>query len=150
MNAGSAIRGVSEGSPQEAWETLQCNESAVLVDVRSHAEWTFVGVPDLESLGRRALFVEWADFPHMSVNPRFAETVTDSLGPDIPGKLFFLCRSGTRSLHAAEAVAGLLERRGVRAECVNVAEGFEGDMNEEGHRGRLNGWKFRGLAWRQS
>jgi len=150
MNAGGAIRCVSEVSTQEAWEELQGDEGAALVDVRSRAEWTFVGIPDLESLGRSALFVEWTDFPRKSVNPRFAETVADKLGPDTPGKLFFICRSGSRSLLAAQAVSDLLESRGIRAECVNVAEGFEGDLNTDGHRGQLNGWKFRGLAWRQS
>ncbi len=150
MGAGRVARRVSEALPRETWDTLESDESAVLVDVRSRAEWVLVGIPDLTPLGRSALFVEWAGFPDMSVNPRFAETVVNSLGPTIPDKLFFLCRSGARSLCAAEAVAGLLAHRGIVADCINVAGGFEGDLDADRRRGRINGWKARGMAWRQS
>ncbi len=150
MSTGSVARRVFEALPQEVWDTLESDGKAVLMDVRSRAEWSFVGIPDLTALGRSALLVEWAGFPDMSVNPQFAEQVVDRLGPEIPRRLFFLCRSGVRSLSAAEAVADLLASRGVGGECINVAEGFEGDLDGEGHRGRLNGWKVRGLAWRQS
>ena len=149
MSTGAAPR-VSELLPDETWTTLEQDQSAMLIDVRTQAEWGFVGVPDLESLGRSAIFVEWARYPDMSINPHFVETVIEKLGPEIPDKLFFLCRSGVRSLRAADAVAGALADKGISVDCINIAEGFEGDLDVEGHRGRLNGWKVRGLAWRQS
>jgi rhodanese-related sulfurtransferase len=140
---------VGEVSPTEAWELLE-GQDAVLVDVRTHAEWTFVGVPDLSGLTRPLLTVEWASFPGMSKNPRFVAQVLEELGKDVPSTLLFICRSGARSLNAAQAVAAHLASEGRAATCLNVAEGFEGDLSAMGQRGDHNGWKARGLAWRQS
>ena len=141
---------VGEVSPTDAWGILVEESAARLIDVRTRAEWGFVGVPDLEGAGQRPHFVEWARFPDMSLNPRFAEEVMEALGEVPGGPLLFLCRSGARSLRAAEAVATHLAENGVEVDCINVAEGFEGDLDPTGHRGSLNGWKARGLAWRQS
>ena len=139
-----------EVSPTEAWDVLNRDASARLIDVRTRAEWGFVGVPDLEEAGQKPLLVEWASFPDMSLNPRFAEEVMEALG-DVPkGPLLFLCRSGVRSLRAAEVVAAHLAEDGVEVDCINIAEGFEGDLGPTGHRGTINGWKVRGLAWCQS
>jgi len=149
MSSGNSPR-VSEALPHETWNMLEHDQSAALIDVRTQAEWGFVGVPDLEKLGRSVIFVEWAGFPGMSVNPRFAQMVLEELGEDIPARLFFICRSGVRSLRAAEAVADALSEKGIMVDCINVAEGFEGDLDANRHRGQLNGWKLRGLAWRQS
>ncbi|MBI1495278.1 rhodanese-like domain-containing protein [Halocynthiibacter styelae] len=137
-------------SPQDAWELLKNETSCKFIDVRTRAEWGFVGVPDLRDLNQETIFVEWASFPSMSANPHFGEQVLEALNGEIPDKLLFLCRSGVRSLHAARAVADLLSGCGKPVQCINVAEGFEGDLNAEGQRGQLNGWKLRGLAWRQS
>ena len=142
---------VGEATPPDVWHALSKNENAVLVDVRTRAEWTFVGVPNLASINRPLVLCEWASYPGMSPNPNFAETVLDEIGAPMAGRsIFFLCRSGVRSLHAAHAVAAALAERGQSADCINVREGFEGDLDAEGHRGNQNGWKHRGLAWRQS
>ena len=150
MGTDSGVR-VGEISPDEAWRMLQtAGPECRLVDVRTRAEWGFVGVPDLEELDDQTIFVEWASFPDMSTNARFAAEVKDALGETVPKSLLFLCRSGARSLRAAYAVAALYSSEGATVDCINVAEGFEGDLDGEGHRGRKNGWKARGLAWRQS
>ena len=141
---------VGELTPDEAWKILVENSAARLIDVRTRAEWGFVGVPDLEEAGHQPLFVEWSSFPDMSLNPRFAEEVMEALGASPQGPLLFLCRSGARSLKAAEAVAAHLGGTGDGVDFLNVAEGFEGDLDPTGHRGSHNGWKARGLAWRQS
>lgn len=141
---------VGEVNPRDAWELLQASELSVLVDVRTHAEWSFVGVPDIGETGRSLILCEWSSFPSMSVNPDFAETVLKEVGDPLPETFLFLCRSGARSLKAAYAVADALAARGLAAACLNVAEGFEGDLDAEGHRAVRNGWKARGLAWRQS
>ena len=137
-------------TPTDAWEILATEKDARLVDVRTTAEWGFVGVPDLSELGHSVICVEWAGFPGMLINPRFVEAVMEELGNEGPGKILFLCRSGVRSLSAAQAVATQFAQDGKVVECLNVVEGFEGDLDSFGHRGRLNGWKLRGLAWRQS
>ena len=92
------------------WSALQGNPRSQLVDVRTRAEWTYVGIPDLGSLGKRAVLVEWQTFPDQSVDPRFAERLANelqALGVQADDDLFFICRSGSRSLAAAELLAGL-------------------------------------------
>jgi len=149
MSTGKSPR-IGEVLPTDAWAILGSEINAQLVDVRTQAEWGFVGVPDVSELGHTLIRVEWAGFPGMSANPRFAEAVMEELGDKEPGILLFICRSGVRSLRAAEAVAEHLSAKGVSVQCLNVAEGFEGDLDQYGHRGNHNGWKHRGLAWRQS
>ncbi|QMU57937.1 MAG: rhodanese-like domain-containing protein [Boseongicola sp.] len=148
MSTGSDPR-IGEVNPDEAWELLG-RKSVRIIDVRTQAEWGYVGVPDLMEVGHDLLFVEWASFPNMSRNPRFVQEVMEALGNEVPETLMFICRSGVRSLWAASAFADHLDEIGVTAKCLNVAEGFEGDLDPQGHRGNLNGWKTRGLAWRQS
>ena len=141
---------IGEVLPTDAWDILKAEKSARLIDVRTQAEWNFVGKPDLSGLGHTTLCVEWVSFPGMSKNLHFVESVLEDIGDGTPGKLLFLCRSGVRSLHAARAVTAWFSEQGVSVKCLNVAEGFEGDLNDEGKRGIRNGWKHRGLAWRQS
>lgn len=141
---------VGEVNPDEAWQLISNDKSARLIDVRTRAEWGFVGVPDLREVEQEPLLIEWSTFPGMSVNPRFAAEVAEALGTGAPGPLLFLCRSGQRSLRAAQAVADHYAQQGVAVTCLNVAEGFEGNVDASGHRGSQNGWKARGLAWRQS
>jgi rhodanese-related sulfurtransferase len=141
---------VGELSPADAWDILATDSNARIVDVRTTAEWGFVGVPDVSEIGHAVICIEWSQYPGMSVNPNFVEAVKHARGIEGPGTMLFLCRSGVRSLHAARAFAAYSAENGVAVECINVAEGFEGDLDSDGHRGRLNGWKLRGLAWRQS
>ena len=149
MNSGSGPR-VGEILPTDAWTILETEPNARLVDVRTQAEWAFVGVPDLSELDQAPICVEWVQLPGMSENPRFADAVIEALGDTEPSKLLFICRSGARSRRAAEAMAARFAKSNVVTECLNVAEGFEGDLNQKGRRGFQSGWKHRGLAWRQS
>lgn len=148
MRAGRSI--ADEVDPVAAYRLLESDSSAALVDVRTRAEWAFVGVPDVSATGRPLWLVEWARFPAMTQNAAFLEELAGQTGGDVPERLLFLCRSGARSMAAAQAVAAALAARGVETRCTNVAEGFEGDLDAEGHRGRISGWKARGLPWRQS
>lgn len=141
---------IGEVNPADAWEILQSDPKAQLIDVRTTAEWGFVGVPDVSDLGKSLVCVEWAQYPDMSRNPRFEQSVQEHLGSEVPGPLLFVCRSGARSLKAAQAITTHYLALGHAVECLNVAEGFEGDLDEQSHRGSRNGWKSRGLAWRQS
>ena len=123
-------------TPEEAFVLLQQLPGAVLVDVRTQAEWTFVGgVAD-------AVQIEWKSFPGMQPNPAFIT----QLQAQVPGQahVLFLCRSGARSHDAAVAAtaAGF-------SHCYNILEGFEGDRDAHGHRGALNGWQAAGLPWQQ-
>lgn len=130
-------------TPPEAWDVLQQEPEAVLVDVRSEAEWMFVGLPDVTGLGKKLVTVSWNHWPGGARNPRFLEELTEA-GVTGEGPVLFICRSGARSKAAAVAAteAGI-------APSYNVSEGFEGDLDEAGHRGG-NGWRAHGLPWRQS
>lgn len=129
-------------TPREAHAAVTGTDDAVLVDVRTTAEWTYVGVPDLSSSGREVAFVEWSRFPGGAVNDRFLdELAAHGVRPGRP--VYFLCRSGVRSVAAAEAAtaAGL-------GPAYNVLEGFEGPVDAAGHRS-VSGWRNDGLPWRQ-
>ena len=141
---------VTEVLPHEAWEGLKSEPNTVLVDVRTKAEWSYVGYPSLDDLSKETIRVEWLAFPEMSVNPEFTGELFSRFGDRFPDKIFFICRSGVRSLDAAEYVSDVLREIGRKTVCVNVEEGFEGDLNDEKHRGTLNGWKKSGLPWRQT
>ena len=132
-------------SAEDAWTLLKSDPKAVLVDVRTKAEWNFVGLPDLSPLGRDVALVEWQMFPTMQVNPGFVADTVAAAGPDKTAPVLFLCRSGARSRSAAIA----LTQAGY-SKAYNVAGGFEGDLDGERHRGTRNGWKAAGLPWKQS
>lgn len=139
---------VDEVDVQSAWDRLASDPHAVLVDVRTKAEWAFVGIPDLSPLGKRALLMEWQTFPDQSVDRQFAERLEAELSQLDSSRdthMFFICRSGSRSLAAAQAMAAA----GFRA-CHNVAGGFEGPLDRDRHRGAVEGWKAIGLPWIQS
>jgi rhodanese-related sulfurtransferase len=141
-----AVTPIAELAPRDAWKMLSETDGARLIDVRSAAEWAFVGAPDLSALGQEVLRVEWQRWPGMAPNPDFLAALDAGLG-DASGPFVFLCRSGARSLAAARALA---QARGDATLCMNLTGGFEGDLDAEGHRGQKNGWKVSGLPWRQS
>lgn len=141
---------VDELTPPEALAALAANHDSALVDVRTRAEWTFTGMPDLSAFGKDVLAVEWVSFPSMAPNPRFYDEVLTTAGGSLPDRLLFICRSGARSMAAARAVSAESAARGRPIHCTNVAEGFEGDLDSRHHRGARNGWKVHGLPWRQT
>jgi rhodanese-related sulfurtransferase len=102
---------------------------------------------DLSSIGKQPILIEWQTFPDSRVDPGFAERLTkilDEAGVGRQSELFFICRSGARSKAAGQAMiaAGF-------AACRNVADGFEGPLDADRHRGRTAGWKAAGLPWAQ-
>jgi rhodanese-related sulfurtransferase len=134
-------------SVEETWTRLAGQRDAWLVDVRTMAELAFVGVPDLSSLGKPLFRVEWQHFPENRTNPAFVPQLDEQLqrgGVGRNDEILFICRSGGRSLMAARAMAAAGYTR-----CRNVTHGFEGPLDPQRHRGRLQGWKARGLAWSQ-
>ena len=122
-------------SPELAWAWVQSGE-AVLVDVRTDAERAWVGfVPGAQALA-------WKQWPGMAMNPEFDAGI-QALGAG-GRKLVLLCRSGVRSVAAAQRATEL----GLQA--YNILEGFEGDADAQAQRGRKGGWRLRGLPWQQN
>jgi rhodanese-related sulfurtransferase len=127
-------------TPSEAFERLNADPKAVVLDVRTVPEWVYVGVPAVDRLVR----VSWQIFPTMEINPRFVEMVKEAgVSPD--SQVLCLCRSGSRSAFAAQALAAAGFEN-----CYNIAEGFEGNRDDRGHRGTVGGWKSAGLPWVQN
>lgn len=146
VDKSSAIH-IEDVPASEAWSRLKGDPRAVLVDVRTAAEWAFVGVPDLSLIGKRLLTQEWQTFPDSRIDPAFATRLSDALaaaGASKDDEIFFICRSGGRSRMAAEVLSAEGFRR-----CRNVAEGFEGPLDSSRHRSQVAGWKAAGLPWLQ-
>jgi rhodanese-related sulfurtransferase len=131
-------------SPAAAWQMLKDAKDSVLIDVRTRAEWNYVGLPDLDSIGKKVVLVEWQVFPGMQQNGDFVGSLSGAL-TDKNAPLLFLCRSGVRSAAAAKAMtaAGY-------STCLNVSDGFEGPLDAQAQRGGSAGWKAAGLPWRQT
>jgi rhodanese-related sulfurtransferase len=129
-------------SPCDAYAAVTGDGDALLLDCRTRPEWVYVGVPDLEQSGRTTAFVEWQTYPEGRVNSDFVEQAR-AAGATPGREVYVLCRSGVRSIAAAEALtaAGL-------GPAYNVLDGFEGPHDPHGHR-TLGGWKNDGLPWRQ-
>lgn len=128
---------------KEAWAVLERDAAATLVDVRTVPEWEFVGIPNLGSIGKQPVLVQWRLYRESVPNPDFlAELEVAGVRKD--ATVLFLCRSGARSKSAAVAAtaAGY-------ATCYNVAGGFEGHLDNAKHRGSVDGWKVLGLPWEQ-
>ena len=130
----------TEISVHDAYQLLVEDPAAVLVDARTPQEWNLVGIPVLDAIGKQARMVMWTAYGSGTPNPDFVEQATGGLDPSTP--LLFLCRSGVRSQGAAAAAAAA----GFTT-TYNVSEGFEGDLDADGHR--TTGWKHAGLPWRQ-
>lgn len=123
--------------PAEAYELLKQMPDAKLVDVRTRAEWEYVGrIPG-------AAQIEWQTYPGGQLNPRFLEELQAQI--DKEPVVMFICRSGARS-HAAAVAAS---RTGF-TQVFNVLEGFEGDRDAQGHRNTIGGWRAAGLPWVQN
>lgn len=122
-------------SPTTAWALVQ-NGQALLVDVRTTEERKFVGhVPG-------SLHVAWATGTALMRNPRFVRELEAKLAPH-GGKeavVLLLCRSGKRSVLAAEAAAAV-----GFSHVFNILEGFEGEIDATQQHGKDDGWRYQGL-----
>lgn len=130
-----------------AWDALVADPTAALIDVRTRAEWTYVGTPTLGEIGKDVLLVAWDEFPTGPI-PDFAgrlAVVLDEKGIGKDAALYFLCRSGARSRSAAIAATATGYSR-----CFNIQFGFEGALGPDRHRATAGSWKAEGLPWMQS
>ena len=130
-------------SPLESWDILSKEKESFLIDCRTQPEWQFVGIPKLDDLKKKPIFIEWQLYPSMSINENFLNEVQDSpVNKD--STIIVICRSGGRSKSAAE----FLTSKGYK-NCYNCLDGFEGTHNQNEHRSNSSGWKFSKLPWRQ-
>jgi len=132
-------------TPQQAWQKLQDDPRAILIDIRSSMEYLFVGHP----VG--SVHVAWIDEPDWEVNPHFCTEVRKVLLggavcdlDDGCAPVILICRSGKRSREAGETLlkAGLKN-------IYHIDEGFEGDLDDHHHRSTQGGWRHHNLPWEQ-
>ncbi len=131
----------------DAYGLLVNDAGSALIDVRTQAELAYVGMPDLQALGKAPIYLEWQSYPSMDVDLKFADRLSAMLEAEKVtrgAQLVFICRSGARSRNAAMAMtnAGW-------APCWNVSDGFEGPLDSLRHRSVIGGWKAAGLPWTQ-
>ena len=139
-------KAVVEIEPLEAFELIKNEAPAILVDIRSHMEYLFIGHPE------GCVHIPWIDEPDWIVNPNFLREIRqlvlggishdDSASNDVP--IVLICRSGKRSLEAGEA----LMKAGVK-DVYNVLQGFEGELDSNHHRSTAGGWRYHDLPWEQ-
>jgi rhodanese-related sulfurtransferase len=130
----------------DAWTGLSDSQEAVLVDVRTQIEWQLIGKPDLTSLSKEPVYLQWVTM--QGVNEDFVDELQaelDARGVSKGAPLYFMCQSGGRSKVAAMQCTAL-----GYTQCFNIAEGFEGDLDEQQHRNSVSGWKVAGMPWMQS
>lgn len=138
---------VKEISASEAYELVSNQVDAILVDVRSHMEFLFVGHPS------GAIHIPWIDEPDWNINPNFVREIrqlvlggiahdTGTGQNNVP--IVLICRSGKRSREAGQ----LLIKEGF-TQVYNIKDGFEGELDEQHHRSSVGGWRFEGLPWEQ-
>lgn len=137
---------IKEIDPKKAFEVLENQKNALLIDVRSKMEYDYVGHP------LNAIHVSLKEPPDWQIQQDYIEKVRSAIKKQFPEMdefsdipLLMLCRSGARSATAGEMLinAGFTN-------VYNVLQGFEGDKDENGHRNTINGWRFHGLPWEQS
>ena len=131
-------------SPAEAYQKLQQDSNAVLVDVRTQPEWQFSGFPDLAEIGKKPLTISLKLYPEFSDNPNFLGDIMRAV-PSKDTPIYCLCKTGGRSAAAATILTGL-----GYTQAYNIAGGFEGDMNPQRRRGQISGWKAAQLPWEQA
>lgn len=125
-------------SSKTAWDALKADPSAVLVDVRTSAEWNADGVPSVDELSKDLITIEWRTLPNMNVNSQFAVELLKAV-EDKEANVFFICRSGGRSDEAATFARSIGYQN-----CINVSGGFTGGSQTD-----LESWRSSGLPWRQ-
>ena len=143
---------VGECDPAHAYNELLKSDTSYLIDVRSSAEWNFVGFPDDRNFKNKLVFCEWSFYPLMDKNPNFETELFSKINFTNCKKLFFICRSGSRSFHAANSIKDKINQKdynGHDIEFINVKFGFEGDLSIDFKRGDSNGWKYSKLPWKQ-
>lgn len=134
---------IEDVSPRQVWEALINNPDAVLCDVRTSAEWSLVGLPDLTEAGKHPVLLQWQTYPSMQLNTKFIEELKAAhVNHDM--HVYFICRSGARSMAAAMAA----KQAGFK-HVYNVKDGFEGPPDARGHRGHIGGWQADNLPWKQ-
>ena len=133
---------------KEAFDLLQKDKHAILIDVRTKKEHMAVGIPDLKEIGKETYIIEWKNSILPGSRKRFLNDFNENVGLSDKGKYIFICRSGIRSNFAALTVEESFDSGNYNGRCFNVEDGFEGNEQSLGYLQKLTGWKNLGLPWK--
>ncbi len=132
--AGTELQGIDS---RESYKKIIDNPSSTfIVDVRTRAEYEFVGHPDLPN---DVPNIPYKFYPSWEVNKDFVKKVEDRYKKE--NTIITMCRSGKR----AKAAAKFLLKAGFE-NIFYMADSFEGPKDKKGHR-TVSGWKVNGLPY---
>ncbi len=134
--------------PSDAYALATSNAGYYILDVRTVAEWQWVGHPGINKAGEGAALTgkvlnisyEVSKKGQMILNDHFLKDVQDVFQDTSNVVLITMCRSGSRS----KAAATVLEAAGYNV--LNMVTGFEGSADTNGYR-TVNAWKVEGLPY---
>jgi rhodanese-related sulfurtransferase len=132
-----------------AYDMLRNDKNSLLIDVRTTEEFNLVGIVDSSNFNNRMILLPWQYYQDGEMNQDFLSTLNTNLNNffkenlnDI--NLIFICRSGSRSFNASNYIAN----NGYK-NCFNISDGFEGAIDKNHQRSKINGWKYNNLPWKQ-
>ena len=138
---------IKQISSKEAFEEINSNVGALLIDVRSELEWKKIGIPDLGDLNKRLVLLELQSMPSMEINQNFLAELEETLRNRNVKNVMFMCKAGVRSQAAAVKSISVLLNANKNIKICNVSDGFEG-KGFSIFGGITSGWKNSGLPWK--
>jgi len=108
----------------DAFDILTKKVDSHLIDTRSDLEWKTTGIPDLSSINKETYLINWAPVLDQIFFEQYKKFLLIKFNQK--DSLFFICRSGSRSLLAARYAIEFGFKN-----SFNIYEGFynENDQN---------------------
>ena len=138
---------IKQISSKEAFEEINSNAGALLIDVRSELEWKKIGIPDLGDLNENLILLELQSMPSMEYNQNFLVELEEALNDKNVNNVMFICKAGVRSQAAAVQSMGVLLNKNKSIKICNISDGFEG-KGFSIFGDKAPGWKNSGLPWK--
>ena len=107
----------------DAFDFLSKNLNSYLIDTRSDLEWKTTGIPDLSSMNKETYLINWGPVLNQSFFEEYKNFLLTRF--DQKDSLFFVCRSGSRSLMAAQFAIKFGFKN-----SFNIYEGFYNENNQ--------------------
>ena len=138
---------IKQISSNDAFEEINSNVGALLIDVRSELEWKKIGIPDLGDLNERLVLLELQSMPSMEINQNFLAELEETLSNRNVKNVMFMCKAGVRSQAAAIKSISVLLNANKNIKICNDSDGIEG-KGFSIFGGTASGWKNSGLPWK--
>ena len=107
----------------DAFDYLSKKVNSFLIDTRSDLEWKTTGIPDLSSINKKTNLINWGPVLDQRFFEQYKNFLLTSFNQE--DSLFFICRSGSRSLMAAQFAFKFGFKN-----SFNIYEGFYNDNDQ--------------------